>query len=570
MEVMTRPSPCGTTYQASASPSPRRRSSLLLRMAYSSSNTSSSPDQSTPDTDNQTDVDGYNTANTPFTDILNAPKIEELDLNSPDDLKDIEPSTALTAPKKRGRPRKEPFIGPQKASHARSKTGCGTCRRRKKKCDETKPSCTNCEKNNYVCTGYEPKQLWRGGRVKAPMTKSLNLPPLVKGMGGSNVSNYFWTYFMERLSNCLSLTDNYNPFRTIIFEGALQHKGLLHSVLFLSGSSLTATSKETNPAWEICQTQHGIQAFNSLFEDIGKATAAEGQESSEAMQSYGDSSIAQALVLCLQTVCAGDLTGSYRTHLDAMKRMLTETSYTFSDPTFRTFILEFLLYHDFSSSITSLTNPLDARSLTLMRSFHETSSSDASSSSGNLLGVLDGLFDLLARIRSLRDTIRALRGVQGRQWHDFDVSQKAFAIDTALRHWTCSHTPDNPRYAASLLYRQCIWIYLYRTFQPSIPSPVFTEAVDQGLSYLKDLPEEMQSILLMPLFLLGCAAWDEGQRREIEKALERLEKWSQLGNIRYAREVIREVWVRMDRGDEEGSWDWEDVLGAKGWDFLVT
>jgi hypothetical protein len=103
-----------------------------------------------------------------------------------------------------------------------------------------------------------------------------------------------------------------------------------------------------------------------------------------------------------------------------------------------------------------------------------------------------------------------------------------------------------------------------------MPSPLFKEAVDQGLAYMKILPEAMQSILLMPLFLLGCASWEEGQRGDVEAALERLEGWSQLGNIRYAREVIREVWQRMDRGDEEGSWDWEGVLQMKGWDFLVT
>lgn len=45
----------------------------------------------------------------------------------------------------RGRPRKHPRppIGAtQKVTKGRSKTGCITCRRRKKKCDETKPECS--------------------------------------------------------------------------------------------------------------------------------------------------------------------------------------------------------------------------------------------------------------------------------------------------------------------------------------------------------------------------------------------------------------------------------------------
>ena len=46
--------------------------------------------------------------------------------------------------RKRGRPRKHPvlvkILNPDKPK-GRSKTGCITCRRRKKKCDETKPTC---------------------------------------------------------------------------------------------------------------------------------------------------------------------------------------------------------------------------------------------------------------------------------------------------------------------------------------------------------------------------------------------------------------------------------------------
>ncbi|KAI0012250.1 hypothetical protein F4779DRAFT_82255 [Xylariaceae sp. FL0662B] len=36
----------------------------------------------------------------------------------------------------------------------RTKTGCLTCRKRKKKCDETKPQCSNCVRGGFVCQGY--------------------------------------------------------------------------------------------------------------------------------------------------------------------------------------------------------------------------------------------------------------------------------------------------------------------------------------------------------------------------------------------------------------------------------
>jgi hypothetical protein len=53
-------------------------------------------------------------------------------------------SSGLIARRPRGRPRKHPKTPPTsiaKPPKGRSKTGCITCRRRKKKCDETKPAC---------------------------------------------------------------------------------------------------------------------------------------------------------------------------------------------------------------------------------------------------------------------------------------------------------------------------------------------------------------------------------------------------------------------------------------------
>jgi hypothetical protein len=82
------------------------------------------------------------------------PKIEEIDEDELEDAKPPLPSPpeedldakeehAVTK-RPRGRPRKhprEPLTISTKPLKGRSKTGCITCRRRKKKCDETKPAC---------------------------------------------------------------------------------------------------------------------------------------------------------------------------------------------------------------------------------------------------------------------------------------------------------------------------------------------------------------------------------------------------------------------------------------------
>jgi hypothetical protein len=82
------------------------------------------------------------------------PKVEEVEeeelggtkpLPSPPEEEEVEHNSDQTRIKRpRGRPRKHPKEPPNAASKTlkgRSKTGCITCRRRKKKCDETKPAC---------------------------------------------------------------------------------------------------------------------------------------------------------------------------------------------------------------------------------------------------------------------------------------------------------------------------------------------------------------------------------------------------------------------------------------------
>ncbi|KAF8242977.1 hypothetical protein K440DRAFT_590254, partial [Wilcoxina mikolae CBS 423.85] len=41
-----------------------------------------------------------------------------------------------------------------KVSRKRTKTGCLTCRKRRIKCGEERPTCNNCIKSKRVCEGY--------------------------------------------------------------------------------------------------------------------------------------------------------------------------------------------------------------------------------------------------------------------------------------------------------------------------------------------------------------------------------------------------------------------------------
>lgn len=65
----------------------------------------------------------------------------------------------------------------------------------------------------------------------------------------------------------------------------------------------------------------------------------------------------------------------------------------------------------------------------------------------------------------------------------------------------------------------------------------------------------------MPLFLLGCAAFEADQRQQISLAFDYLLRQPLNGNIESSYTIIQAIWQRMDMQSEE-SWDWE-TLGQR-------
>ena len=66
-------------------------------------------------------------------------------------------------------------VATRKKKITRTRTGCQTCRDRKVKCGEEKPSCLKCQRTNLVCPGYAPatifKPVRKGSRRESPATE---------------------------------------------------------------------------------------------------------------------------------------------------------------------------------------------------------------------------------------------------------------------------------------------------------------------------------------------------------------------------------------------------------------
>lgn len=373
-------------------------------------------------------------------------------------------------------------------------------------------------------------------------------------------------HFNGNLSQRLCLNgEQRSPFNDVIVPMALRDSGLMHSLLSLSGFHFVAVNQHHMPdnvRPEIIERRHFHfdKAVSLLREkNMAKSHTCDHENLTD------DPTIAQTVMLCLTTTMAGDRYGEYQMHLDAARHLITCQPSPNQD--FQNFLTEIVVYLDIVNSITSTTRrsilTTDAETLQIPRKIQP--------EAGSFLGVLDFLFLSIAKVTNIRDKVRTRRTQGLAPVVDFQTLLDAQTIDAELRDWICPQPEGTPRYTASLLYRVCTWIYLHRTILPSGPDKNLTDAVDEGLEYLRRLSpsDNNQAVLLMPVFVLGCAAFEQRQRPQVLAAFDVLQEYRHSGNVQHARNVVVRIWEMMDCGDE-ASWDWEDLMSTLEMDFLIS
>lgn len=153
---------------------------------------------------------------------------------------------------------------------ARSRQGCLICRRRKKKCDEVKPVCTACLRNNFNCvwpahspqgssleTGTPPRQQTlpysqnAASRINAWALASASsqsrappatIPPTLSRFAlpgslpsGTETWRLLDHYLKDTANRLACLQDSKNPFLHTVLPAALNDELLMSSILALSG-----------------------------------------------------------------------------------------------------------------------------------------------------------------------------------------------------------------------------------------------------------------------------------------------------------------------------------------------
>lgn len=156
---------------------------------------------------------------------------------------------------------------PSKPHRFHSLTGCLTCRRRKKKCDENKPICVGCSRNKLQCTwpAAHPCRLAQNLKPFGAPQDLDNSPvqhepsaqwsittgsfvSLTRASALTEASSLLFTHYVAETANLLSTTpDRNNPFLTFLVPLCHSDDLLMHSLLALSGAHLRSMS----PAIEV-------------------------------------------------------------------------------------------------------------------------------------------------------------------------------------------------------------------------------------------------------------------------------------------------------------------------------
>ncbi|GAB7346684.1 hypothetical protein MBLNU459_g1806t2 [Dothideomycetes sp. NU459] len=432
----------------------------------------------------------------------------------------------------------------------------------------------NCLKNNVYVYSFTTVGLLADDTPEE-MRETPQLPQMI-GAIESPLDQQLFSYFMLNLSSTLNVYfDHRNPFTDIVLPMAIQHTGLMHALLSLSGSILLARQSQPSPDLILRQSHHFDKSVVVLRKDV------EMHELQLTVESNTDCTILQTILHCIETISADGSRGSYRCHLQAAYRLINSCQSSNDD--LQDFARQFLLYQTLANSISALHPVHDLRNFVIVDSPQFDLDTKGAPPTADLPGVLDGLISPFSRIRELRDEIRPQRVAGQHAWcADERIFCDAFTIEASLRSWTCAFPPGTPACYASLLYRQAAWIYLFRTMRPSLTSSELALAVNEGLLYLQHLLPGSKGavaaartwtngILLPPLYILGCAAFEKEQRLDVTAAFDAIQAYSHMGHVARARTVVERVWHMMDQSRPWcDTWDWESIMTDMGLDILVS
>lgn len=404
-------------------------------------------------------------------------------------------------------------------------------------------------------------------------------------------------YYDNELSRVLTTqVASDNSFIYILKPIASRHIGMMHSILSLSSSNINYRSKsgqkllkqhpETNEAkLNLRGLHHLYEAIKVMGQEMRTALTATDDDKLEAR--YG-----QMVCLLAHGLCTGEAASKHSFHLEHFQKLFIENKP--ARPKVQAFYTEYIDFHILAQELCKWPEPVcqpptrEGKPWTFCSDIHRQSATypsnisttskttlllsttiASSSNTACLLGFQNELFYYISETTTLRNMIRCNMQQYREPLADAYIRHRIPELYSRLHKW------EPNQGIVGELYKRMAWIYLFRTTHPPTPSlsldPILSHEVNIGLGDLKSIPPQNpnQTVLLMPTFIIGCAAFEPEQREVIRECIATIYEYTHLKNSLRTLEVLERVWKYMDEGRVE-CWDWQGVARELGIQFLAT
>ncbi|CAO2651362.1 Nn.00g039320.m01.CDS01 [Neocucurbitaria sp. VM-36] len=454
----------------------------------------------------------------------------------------------------------------------RSRTGCLTCRTRRKRCDNRQPQCANCTRLNLTCEWQAPRKIVGEPSRESSTSSSPELQiaiPLRASLDPwdalpsdeASERTHLLQYYVEAFVPSVSVASTPTSFYTSLYmPWAFHVDGMLDAILAISSAQLArrATDEDRAQHLRAVSTRHEKKCYAFIKDRVSP-------NGGLPQDTYQVAAI--ILILVGLEALNGVKTTRWISQLKSVQRILNQLTLEQSiidcvevDSLHRHFT-----YHFASASLMAKVSNASSTS-SIEQDLLPLSSAVMSVTIDPLMGISYQLCDLISRIQYVTSSNPAFP----------HVTEASFnAIENGIQSWTY----DNPftlgvdlpialdLIALAEAYRLAALIQLYRS-SPTHMSLIPTCA-SRAMEFVARIPpgSPAESSMLYPIFLAGAELDDEVAIERCFKRLEEIQRRNRYENVSSVQKVLKEVWRPKLEGGQRR--DWEDVLREWDWSFTL-
>ncbi|CAI7578012.1 unnamed protein product [Penicillium manginii] len=493
----------------------------------------------------------------------------------------------------------------KKRGTTRERTGCLTCRQRKKRCDLGYPVCRECVRLNYKCKWEEPRSVVKDNhnaksvvlskdKENSPFRLFNNPDPVLFWVDehadctSPSSRRHFLRYYTQTFTHLLTTNIENNSFLSVFLPMAMHSPPLLNTLIAWSSAHLSLRDHSFQ--------QVAIQNRCGALSDLRGAL--------ESDPTNIEANLAMSLVLCSLESIMSDNGAAWYQHLVGAAGVITANTPTavlegsstpellkpFEDAHSGRWLLRNFAYRDIVMAV--------ARDQAPLLSSHHFLQLDESRLPDSHFGLASEILEIISQITALNEEVKTIISTvrsrtdsnfafnhQTKSVHDefeqAEIMTRFMSLEARLNLWACPASTDTSLRLLAETYRSSAFIHLYRSQRRAFPHQAVElskKAMEQAAAIVESI-EQMptrslpECTLLFPIFLAGGESTDESHIKSIrDRMLDMIESRG-FRNVQVALSVLEKLWrLRIARKSSSSSVrvDWLDIVQQDGIELSLS